>query len=466
MKRFCTSLILFSLLAGTMTAQKSRVHLRMMQTSDIHSNFFPRTDSNVRGNNGGLARVYSLVNERREAFGDRLILMDNGDILQGQPIAYYYNFIDSVSPHICAEILNYMRFDIGNVGNHDIETGRIVMERWIDQCNFPILGANIIDTQTNEPLLPPYVMVERDGVRIAVLGLVTPAIPAWLHEGLWKGLHFDDMQETAQKWMNIIRATEKPDAVIGLFHAGQEPVRLFDEYNENASLTVAQEVPGFDAVFFGHDHQIDAKTITNKAGEQVLLLNPGNDGKVVAELDMLFDVENGKVIGKTLKPLITDATTYPIDTDYMKHFAAQRDIVDSFVEKRIGYITDDISTRKAFFGPTTFLDLIHQVQLDVSGADISLTAPLVMGTVIQKGDLTVNDLFDIYKYENMLYMMELTGQEVKNLLEESYYLWTNQMKSPDDHLILLREPTAENERSEERRVGEECLRLCRSRWSP
>ncbi len=445
MKRFYTSLIFLSLLASTIFAQKSRVHLRMMQTSDIHSNFFPKSVDNIQGSNGGLSRVSSLVNERRETFGDNLILMDNGDILQGQPIAYYYNFIDSVSPHICAEVMNYMRFDIGNIGNHDIETGRGVMERWIEQCNFPVLGANIINTQTNEPLLLPYVMIERDGVRVAVLGLVTPAIPAWLHEGLWKGLRFDDMQETAQKWMDIIRTTENPDVVIGLFHAGQEHVRLFDEYNENASLTVAREVPGFDAVFFGHDHQIDSKTIVNKAGQSVILLNPGNDGKVVAELDMTFEMKNGKVVNKTLNPLITDATTYPVDADYMKHFDGQRAIVDGFVNKRIGYITDDISTRKAFFGPTTFLDLIHQVQLDITGADISLTAPLVMRTVIKKGDITINDLFNIYKYENMLYMMKLTGQEIKDLLEESYYLWTNQMKSPDDHLILLKEPTDENE---------------------
>ena len=65
-------------------------------------------------------------------------------------------------------------------------------------------------------------MLERDGVKIVVLGMITPAIPVWLSENLWKGLRFDDMEETARKWMKIIREQEKPDLVIGMFHAGQD----------------------------------------------------------------------------------------------------------------------------------------------------------------------------------------------------------------------------------------------------
>ena len=84
--------------------------------------------------------------------------------------------------------------------------------------------------------------MERDGVKIVVLGMITPAIPAWLSENLWKGLRFDDMEQTAKKWMKIIREKEKPDLVIGLFHAGQDAFRMSGKYNENASLNVAKNV--------------------------------------------------------------------------------------------------------------------------------------------------------------------------------------------------------------------------------
>lgn len=95
-----------------------------------------------------MARIHAFVQKEREVYKDNLLLLDNGDILQGQPCAYYYNYIDTISPHLAAEVLNYMRYDTGNMGNHDVETGRAVFDRWAGDCKFPILGANIIDTAT------------------------------------------------------------------------------------------------------------------------------------------------------------------------------------------------------------------------------------------------------------------------------------------------------------------------------
>ena len=299
-KRFS---LLFSLvvLALSSSAQNKQVKLRLIETSDIHSNFFPGEGNDGKKTFGGLSQISSFIKEQREQLGDHLILVDNGDILQGKPVTYYYNFVDTISPHVCAEILNYMKFDAGNIGNHDIEAGRSVMERWMSNSNFPILGANVYDTTTGENPYPPYLVIERDGVKVVILGMITPAIPAWLHEGLWKNLYFADMEEEARKWMKIIRETEKPDAVIGLFHAGQEPVVMLDKFNENASLTIAREVPGFDAVLMGHDHRPDSNTITNVAGETVWVLNPGSDGRLVSQLDMTFDLKKGKVVGKSFE---------------------------------------------------------------------------------------------------------------------------------------------------------------------
>ena len=98
--------------------------------------------------------------------GENLTLLDNGDILQGQSTAYYYNYIDTVSPHLCSEMMNYMKYDAGNMGNHDVETGRAVFDRWIATCDFPVLGANIIDTSTGQPHRP-YKVLGRVSVKIA-----------------------------------------------------------------------------------------------------------------------------------------------------------------------------------------------------------------------------------------------------------------------------------------------------------
>lgn len=123
----------------------------------------------------------------------------------------------------------------------------------------------------------------------------------------------------------------------------------------------------------------------------------------------------------------------------MRHFAVQYGAVEKFVSKKIGVFTEDLSTRPAYFGSSAFIDFIHSLQLDISGADISFAAPLSFDAQIKKGDIRVSDMFNLYKYENMLYVMKLSGKEIKDFLEESYYMWTNQMKSPEDHLLWLKE---------------------------
>lgn len=109
------------------------------------------------------------------------------------------------------------------------------------------------------------------------------------------------------------------------------------------------------------------------------------------------------------------------------------------MSRKIGRINQTISTKDAYFGPSAFIDLIHQLQLDISGADISFCAPLSFNAEIREGDIYMSDMFNLYKYENMLYVMQLSGQEIKDFLEMSYAIWTNQMKSADDHILLLKE---------------------------
>lgn len=429
-------LLCFILLSA---AQEKEVKLKIVQTSDVHGNYYPYNFITRKAWTGSLARVHTFVKNEREIYKDNLILLDNGDILQGQPTAYYYNYMDTVSPHLCAEMLNYMRYDAGNMGNHDIETGKAVFDRWIKDCKFPVLGANIINTTTGETYLPPYRVLERDGVKVVILGMITPAIPAWLSENLWEGLRFDDMEETARKWMKIIQDKEHPDLVIGLFHAGQEAFKMSGKYNENASLAVAKNVPGFDIVLMGHDHARECKKIVNVAGDSVLIMDPASNGVYISNVDVTLKLKNGKVQSKIIDGVLTPTEDYNVSKQFMEHFAPQYKAVQNFVSKKIGTFTEDISTHPTYFGSSAFIDFIHSLQLDITGADISFTAPLSFDAEIKKGEVSVSDMFNLYKYENMLYVMTLSGKEIKDYLEESYYMWTNQMKSPEDHLLWLKE---------------------------
>ena len=421
---------------GAHGADKKEVILNIIETSDVHGSYFPYDFITRKPQNGSLARLSSLVNERRSQYKDAFMLVDNGDILQGQPIAYYYNYIDTKTEHVCASMLNYLRYDLGNMGNHDVEPGHAVYDRWVSQCKFPVLGANIIDTKNNKPYLPPYKVLEREGVKVAVLGMITPAIPSWLPEQLWSGLRFDDMETTARYWVKIIKEKENPDIIIGLFHAGPEGNQLGDAI-ENGSEIVARNVPGFDVVFMGHDHQRHCRKVVNAAGDSVLITGPSNAARCVSDVTIKVVKKNGKLVKKEVLGQITELDAYPVDQAFMKTFDPQYRATLDFVSRKIGRMSSTISSKDAFFGPSAFIDLLHQLQMDLTGAEISFCAPLSPTAEIKEGDIYVSDMFNLYRYENMLYTMKLSGKEIKGFLEMSYALWTNQMKSASDHLLLL-----------------------------
>lgn len=413
------------------------VEIKVLQTSDIHGNLFPENFITLSPYSGGMARISNMLRSYRDKYGDNIILLDNGDILQGQPSVFYYNYVDTVSPHIAAQVMNYMGYDAGNVGNHDVETGRKALDRWAKDCKMPILGANILDKATGEPHFTPYVTFNRDGVKIAVLGMITPAIPAWLSEDVWSGLTFADMEETARKWIPIIKERENPDVIIGLFHAGKSG-SVLSGFKENPSLEIARNVPGFDIIMFGHDHLRENKTVTNINGDTVHVINPANTGQVISEVTIKATVDNaGNVTSKTIEGTLADVNSYIPDTDFMATFTPQMHEVFDYVIQPIGFISEPLTSQDSYFGPSKLIDLIHELQLEYTGADVSFAAP-ISSTYIKAGPIHMNDMFNLYKYENSLYTMELSGKEIQDYLDYSYSLWTDQMKDSTDHLMLFK----------------------------
>lgn len=448
MKRLLT-ICLMALFTISPIMAKKKVSLRIIETSDVHGSFFPYDFITRKPKGGSLARVSSYVNKLRKTYGDNVILVDNGDILQGQPTCYYYNYINTSDPHIAAEVINYMGYNAEAFGNHDVETGHAVYDKWIKEVKCPMLGANIIDVATGKPYVEPYVIIQRQGVKIAILGLLTPAIPNWLTEDLWKGLRFDEMVKSATYWMKHIQKTEKPDVIIGLFHSGKEGGIETEEYMEDASIKVAQEIPGFDLILYGHDHNRHNETITNVDGKSVLCLNPSNNAYNVADATIDLTLKGKKVVEKQISGKIISVTEEPVDEEFMSYFQPHIDKINGYVNRKIGEAKQSIYTRDSYFGNSAFNDLILNLELQITGADIAFNAPLSFDAVINKGDIFVSDMFNLYKFENQLYVMRLTGEEIRKHLEMSYDQWVNTMKSPDDHLLLL----TENTRNDQQRLG-------------
>lgn len=411
-----------------MAKSPKTVTLRIVETSDVHGAFFPYNFTERRDMSGTMARVSSYIKRQRKEMGNRLILLENGDILQGQPTCYYTNFVATDKPNIAAEVVNYLKYDAQTFGNHDVEVGHKVYDKWIKELDCPTLGANIINTETDKPYVDPYLIIEREGVRVAILGMLTPAIPNWLHQNLWTGMRFEEMVSCAKRWVKILREQEKADVVIGLFHSGWDGGIVTDTYDEDATQKVAEQVEGLDVIFFGHDHRERNTTVKN-----VLCLDPSCNAQKVAVATL--QVRGGKVISK--KGELVDVTKEPLDEDFMRHFQPRIDEVKAFVERKIGVFNDNMLSRDAFFGPAAFVDLIHQLQLEHTGADVSFTAPLTFNSEIKAGPVYQSDMFKLYRFENGIYVVRMTGKEIRNFLEMSYDQWVNTMTSPDDHIMLL-----------------------------
>ena len=423
------------------------VKLKVIETSDVHGHFFPWDFMEGRPIKGTLVRANSYITRQRKAMGnDRLLLIDNGDILQGQPCVYWSNYVMPEDENLAAQVVNYMQYDAETVGNHDIEPGHKVYDKWIREVRCPLLGANIVhEDKKNAEANPkniytglqPYSVHYVDGAKIVVLGMLTPAIPNWLNRSIWKGIEFEEMVSCAKKWVKYIQENEKPDLLFGLFHSGLNGGIHTPDYDEDATEAVAKEVPGFDIIFFGHDHMLHNEWVTNCEGKKVLCIDPSCYVKYIAEADITLKYKDDKLVSKQIKGKLVNVENETIDEQMLQHFQPKIDEVKAYVARKIGRFEHPVYSREGFFGNSAFTDLIHNLQLKISGADVSFNAPLAFDNVIQAGEVTQADMFKLYRFENLMFVLRMTGEEIHKYLEFSYSLWANTMTSPDDHALLL-----------------------------
>ena len=414
-------------------------HLKLIFTTDVHGNYFPYDFRHEHWGKGSLQRVHAFVASTVLEAPGNTILIDGGDMLQGEPTAYYFNNHCKNSRHRVAEICNYIGYDVAVIGNHDIEMGKSIFNKFTEECNYPILGANVIDTQTNEPYFQPYEVFYRQGLKIAIIGFITPAIPHWIPKKTWEGMRFEDIQESAARWIEIVKREESPDYIVGLMHSGMNEGIVTPEYKENATRETAENIEGFDLILYGHDHSSNIEEVTTKSGRIVPCVNPGCYAYSVAVIDVTFNMEEGRVTNHETHCALHYIGTLHNQhaTSFKKHFYRSFNEVKHFSTRKIGTFLNRVDVTEAYFGSSAYIDLIQSLQLKISKADLSFTAPLFFNAAIEAGDIKVSNLFDLYRFEDRLYTLLLTGQEIKDYLEMSYASWIQQMHSPTDTMLLI-----------------------------
>ena len=431
--KYFRQLVVIILLALLVSACGEHKGLEIYVTTDLHGMLLPFDNTEGTATDRSLSNLASLVSS---GGSDNIILLDNGDILQGDPLAYYYNFVDTVRTHVVADILNHLGYDAATAGNHDIEAGHAVYDRVRREYNFPMLAANAVDTRTGDPYFEPYTIIKKKGMKVIVFGLITPSVPRWLPESLYRGIRFENMVETASKWMPVMLG-EKPDLIVGLFHSGMGNEDETGD-DENSTLAVAVNVPGFDVIFCGHDHREDMKEVENKEGGKVLILDGGSRASVLMNVTVTPVKQPDGSVENELSGRLIPMNSIPESTVFIDRYRGVSDTLLQYTSEVIGRSDATATTRDAFFGPSGFVDLIHRMQLDISGAQISLAAPLSFDQSITEGELRIRDMYRLYRFENFLYTVTMTGGEIDRHLEHSAGLWFETMDNSKDYMLRYR----------------------------
>ena len=408
--------------------------LTVLSTNDIHGTWFDSTYVDTRTRPSLLA-VNHYVDSVRTADGaENVLLIDAGDCLQGDNAPYYFNYIDTITPHLFPRLVAYMKYDAVAVGNHDIETGHPVYDRVaadLKKNGVDFLAANAIRNDNGKPYFKPYKVVKRGGLKVAILGYTNANMKAWLQEEIWSGMHFESIVKVIQQDVDRIRAKERPDVMVVVMHSGTGDGD--GSMLESEGLDAFHLVKGVDWVLASHDHRPYVEA-TDSCG----FLNSGSHSRNVAEGRMHLTVKGRKVVAKTYEASLIPVKAEMADPVMREKFRPEYEAVKAFTLKEVGILNADLWTRDAYRGMSDYMNLIHTLSLSCKPAEISFGAPLTFNGRVASGILKYNDLFTIYPYENQLFVVKMTGDEIKRYLEASYDKWINTIDKVDDTLLKIR----------------------------
>ncbi|MFG3645059.1 bifunctional metallophosphatase/5'-nucleotidase [Micromonospora sp. NPDC047762] len=424
--------------------------LTLLGTSDTHGNVYnwdyyrDAEYDDSKQNDIGVAKLATLINQiRRERRGKATLVLDAGDTIQGTPLATYYAKQEPITAtgekHPMARAMNVIDYDAVTLGNHEFNYGLPLLDLWIRQLGFPALAANAVNAKTGKPAFLPYVIKKvslgfaAPTLRVGILGLTNPGVAIWDKGNVEGKLRFDDMIATAAKWVPIMRA-RGADLVLISAHGGDSGTSSYGPElpNENPVALIAQQVPGIDAILFGHAHnEVVERFVTNeRTGTQVLLSEPSKWGQRLTRMDFTLTRERGRWAITKKAATMLNTNTVVEDPKVLAAVRAQHQKTVAYVNQVVAQSTVELSAAESRYKDTPILDFINHVQTEVVGAALagtayadlpvlSIAAPFSRTAVFPAGDVKIRDVAGLYVYDNTLEAVVLSGAEVRAYLEYS-----------------------------------------------
>lgn len=420
------ALLMLCQLAPAM-AEETPLTITLLETCDLHGSIYSydyATD-NPTGNTG-LARCAAYIAEQR-ALDPDLILVDNGDTIQANMISLFNN--DAVHPMIGA--FNLLGYDVWNLGNHEFNYDFSVLSGAADNFQGAVLLGNAAyEDGSGMTNTLPYIIKEVKGVKVGIFGVTAPHISRWEASD---PSHYDNMtfatpMEQTEKMVAELR--DQVDILVAMIHYGRE-----GEYGVEGVTEVAERFPEVDVYMAGHSHEVLAEELDNGTA----IIEPGDKGKYVSRVTFTMEASDDgyEIAGREIETVSMEA--YEEDPELLLAMRYVHDYSVKDANTIIGYIAADfLPNDEALPGiplaqlqDTALVDLINIVQLRYTGADVSLAALFDAGSNLSEGDFRKKDSVNVYKYDNTLLAVKVTGDALKKIMEQYAGAYFNEYREGD-----------------------------------
>ncbi|MFJ7933248.1 bifunctional 2',3'-cyclic-nucleotide 2'-phosphodiesterase/3'-nucleotidase [Sporosarcina sp. NPDC096371] len=436
---------------------KDSVSLRILGTTDLHTNFvnYDYYQDKV-SNELGLAKTAVLIEQARKENPNNL-LFDNGDLIQGTPLAGYkvnVNKLKKGEIHPAIAALSSLDFDGATLGNHEFNYGLEYLDEVLATSPFPMLNANVYDAVTKKNRYTPYEIIEKevvDGhgakhtVNVGVIGVVTPGIMQWDRTLLEGKVTAEDAADSVKKFIPEMKE-QGADVIVVLAHTGPG-----NEVHEKGEENVAYQITaleGVDAVLTGHNHALfpgDFKDLANVNQAQgtingTPIVMPGKFGDHLGVIDLVLkkDGEQWSVVSGKGEVRQIDKKSGVVVQKVIDSVKEAHEGTVKYVRSPVGKTTAPINSYFALVQDDPSIQIVNNAQtwyveqqvkntkydkLPILSAGAPFKAGGRMGssyyTEIAEGDIAIKNVADLYVYDNTIFALVMTGADIKEWLEMS-----------------------------------------------
>jgi 2',3'-cyclic-nucleotide 2'-phosphodiesterase (5'-nucleotidase family) len=392
-------------------------HIVIVATTDVHGRVFGWDYVRDVAAPGGLSRAATALETLRARYPGNLVVVDAGDLLQGNPFATFFGRYDKRQPQPIVSAMNAVQYDVVTPGNHDFDFGVDLLRRAATEATYRYVSGNIVD-DSGRAFFPPAVLLPRGAVKVGITGFTTPGVMLWDRAQLAGRARVRRIAEAAPAAMAGLERLGA-DLKIVLIHSGfgQSTYDTTGVGPENDAAALAAVTPKPDVVIVGHTHREIRDTIING----VHFVQPKNwvQSIAVVHVSLARDSATRRYRVTAVRSELIPLTNVAESPRFTQRLSAAHEAARLWASTPVGTATPGFDARYARVQDTPLLDFINEVQRRRAGAQLSAAAAFDVQPGLSEGDIHQRDVVGIYPYENTLRAVKISGQQLREYLEHS-----------------------------------------------